>query len=93
VELARQIKILKGAHNVNGHQGNYTTKSFVSKRFWWPEIKWDAEMYVKTCHLCQEQQKLLVKIPPMVTETPSIFQMVHVDMLHMTPPLSSLIGM
>ena len=49
-------------------------------------MEWDVEMYVKTCHLCQERQKLLVKIPPMVTETPSIFQVVHIDTMHMTPP-------
>jgi len=86
IEPARRMSILKRAHDANGHRGNFATRSFVSTRFWWPELERDAEMYVKTCHLCQERQKVLVKIPPTVTETPSIFQVVHIDTMHMTPP-------
>ncbi|RXW16973.1 hypothetical protein EST38_g8879 [Candolleomyces aberdarensis] len=86
IEAERRMAILKGAHDANGHRGHYATLSFLTKRFWWPEVERDTEMFVRTCHLCQVCQKTLVKIPPKVTETPSIFQTVHIDTLHMTPP-------
>jgi len=86
IEPDRRMAILRGAHDANGHRGAYATRVFASKRFWWPELTSDTEWYVKTCLICQQRQKLLVKIPPTVTETPSIFQTVHIDTMHMTPP-------
>ena len=85
IEPDRRMTILRGAHDANGHRGNFATRSFIAKRFWWPEMERDAELFVKSCHLCQVRQKTLVRIPPMVTETPSIFQTVHIDTMHMTP--------
>jgi len=37
------------------------------------------------CHCCQERSKRIIEIPPTVTHTPSIFQVLHADMVHMTP--------
>jgi len=45
----------------------------------------DINHFVKSCHLCQEQQQQLVKIPPSTTHTPSVFEVLHVDVMHMTP--------
>ena len=45
----------------------------------------DVSWYCKTCDICQKRQKLLVKIPPIVTHTPSIFQVLHADTMHMSP--------
>jgi hypothetical protein len=45
----------------------------------------DINRFVKTCQVCQERQKLLVKIPPIKTRTPNLFEMMHIDMMHMTP--------
>jgi Integrase zinc binding domain/RNase H-like domain found in reverse transcriptase len=73
------------AHDYNGHRGFFATKSLLTQRFWWPEMERDINLFVKTCHPCQERQKLLVRIPPMVTHTPSIFEVLHVDVMHMTP--------
>ena len=39
VEPERRMVILKGAHDANGHHGSYATWSFISKRFWWPELE------------------------------------------------------
>lgn len=86
IEPSRRMEILKGSHDANGHRGTYATQSFISKRFWWPEIDRDVELYVKTCTLCQQRQKMLVKVPPTVTQTPSIFQVIHIDTMHMSPP-------
>lgn len=79
------MRILHQAHNGNGHRGTYATQAFIRRRFWWPEIDADVEWFVKTCRMCQMRQKTLVKIPPTVTETPSIFQTIHLDTMHMTP--------
>lgn len=45
----------------------------------------DINQFVKTCHVCQERQLQLIKIPPMKTRTPSIFEVLHADIMHMTP--------
>ena len=78
--------MLRSAHDVLGHRGAYATKMLILERFWWPEIDADVRWYVQTCHLCQERQKTLLLIPPTVTHTPSIFETLHADTMHMTPP-------
>jgi len=81
----RRTYMMTAAHDHNGHRGFFSTKSLLTQRFWWPEMERDINQFVKTCHLCQERQKLLVKIPPSKTHTPSIFEVLHADVMHMTP--------
>ena len=57
----------------------------IAERFWWPELERDVSWYCKTCQLCQERQKVLLKIPPIITHTPSLFQRLHADTMSMTP--------
>jgi len=58
----------------------------LQQRFWWPEIEEDAVWYVRTCHMCQVRQRRALELPPVVTHTPSIFQVLHADTVHMNPP-------
>jgi len=74
------------AHDHNGHRGFFATRALLSQRFWWPEMESDIKEFVKTCHPCQERQRMLVRIPPTKTHTPSIFEVLHADILHMSPP-------
>jgi hypothetical protein len=85
VEKDQRMYLIKASHDSLGHRGFYATKTLIGERFWWPEMEKDISWYVKTCHLCQKRQKLLVKVPPIVTHTPSIFQVLHADTMHMTP--------
>ena len=85
VERDRRMYLLKASHDSLGHRGFYATKTLIAERFWWPEMERDVSWYCKTCDICQKRQKLLVKIPPIVTHTPSIFQVLHADTMHMTP--------
>src|SRR6202789_280427 len=85
VEKNQRMYLLKASHDSLGHRGFYATKTLIAGRFWWPEMERDVSWYCKTCDLCQKRQKLLVKVPPIVTHTPSIFQVLHADSLHMTP--------
>ena len=85
VEKNRRMEIMKGAHDNLGHRGFYATKSLIAERFWWPEMERDVSWYCKTCHICQTRQKLLVRVPPIITHTPSIFQVLHADTMHMSP--------
>jgi Integrase zinc binding domain len=77
--------MLAGAHDSLGHRGFYATKMLIAERFWWPELERDVSWYCKTCQLCQERQKVLLKIPPIITHTPSLFQRLHADTMSMTP--------
>ena len=85
VEKSQRMYLMKASHDSLGHRGFYATKTLIAERFWWPEMERDISWYVKTCDICQKRQKLLVKIPPIVTHTPSIFQVLHADTMHMTP--------
>ena len=85
VEKDQRMYLMKASHDSLGHRGFYATKALIGERFWWPEFERDVSWYVQTCDICQKRQKLLVKVPPIVTHTPSIFQVLHADTMHMTP--------
>src|SRR5277367_1839933 len=80
-----RMRMLAGAHDSLGHRGAYATKMLIAERFWWPEFEGDVHWYCKTCQLCQQRQKTLLKIPPIVTYTPSLFETLHADTMSMTP--------
>ena len=84
-DKSQRMYLMKASHDNLGHRGFYATKTLVAERFWWPEMERDISWYCRTCDLCQKWQKLLVKIPPVVTHTPSIFQVLHADTMHMSP--------
>lgn len=86
VEKEHRMYMLKAGHDSLGHKGFFATKALLEKRFWWPEFERDVSWFVKTCHICQTRQKTLLRIPPMLTHTPSIFQVLHADTLVMSPP-------
>jgi len=48
-------------------------------------MKADIKWFVKTCQPCQERQLQLIKIPPTLTHTLLLFQILHADVMHMTP--------
>ena len=77
--------MMTAAHDHSGHRGFFSTKALLTQRFWWPEMERDINQFVKTCHPCQERQKQLVRIPPSKTHTPSIFEILHADIMHMSP--------
>ena len=77
--------MMTAAHDHSGHRGFFSTRALLTQRFWWPEMERDINQFVRTCDSCQERQQQLVRIPPMVTHTPRIFEVLHVDIMHMTP--------
>ena len=85
VEKGDQMRMLASAHDSLGHRGAYATKMLIVECFWWLEFERDVHWYCRTCQLCQEQQKTLLKIPPIVMHTPSLFQTLHVDTMSMRP--------
>jgi hypothetical protein len=82
----RRMYMLTAAHDHVGHRGFYATNQLLVQRFWWPELEKDVSWFVRTCHPCQERQKTIIKIKPIITHTPSIFQTLHADVMHMSPP-------
>ena len=85
VDKSHRMYMMRAAHDSLGHRGAYATRNMLGERFWWPDIERDVTWYVKTCHRCQERSKRIIEIPPTVTHTPSIFQVLHADTVHMTP--------
>jgi len=85
VEKRYRMYMMAAVHDYTGHQGFFLTKSLLTQRFWWPEMEKDIKWFVKTCGPCQERQLQLIRIPPQATHTPSIFEILHVDIMHMTP--------
>jgi len=85
VSKRHRTYMMTAGHDHNGHRGFFATKALLTQRFWWPEMERDINQFVKTCHPCQERQKQLVRIPPSLTHTPSIFEILHADVMHMSP--------
>ena len=85
VNIDRQMFMLKSTHDASGHREAYATKILIQECFWWPGINGDVQWYVGTCHNCQMCQKTVVNREPTVTYTPSIFQTIHINTMHMTP--------
>lgn len=86
VDKDHRMFMMRAAHDSLGHRGFWATKSLIELRFWWPELERDVSWYVKTCELCQLRQQTLLKIPPVVTYTPSLFQQVHIDVMTVGTP-------
>ncbi|KAF9439574.1 hypothetical protein P691DRAFT_647697, partial [Macrolepiota fuliginosa MF-IS2] len=74
---------MRECHDKLGHRGAYATNKIIAQHFWWPEMEGDITWFVRTCHLCQIRQKMALELPPVVMHTPSIFQMLHADTVHM----------
>jgi hypothetical protein len=85
VDKNHRTYMMKASHDSVGHRGFYATKSLIDKRFWWPEMERDVSWYVKSCHICQTRLLTLLRIPPVITHTPSIFQVLHADTMYMSP--------
>jgi Integrase zinc binding domain len=85
VQKKHRTYMMTAAHDHNGHRGFFATKALLTQRFWWPEMERDINQFVKTCHPCQERQRRLIRIPPSKTHTPSIFEIFHADIMHMSP--------
>ena len=86
VAKEHRMYMMRASHNSLGHRGQYATKSIIELRFWWPEMERDIKWFVDTCHVCQLRQKTLLKVPPVATMTPSIFQKIHTDVMIMGTP-------
>ena len=80
------MRLLRSYHDEMGYRGGYATNKLLQQRFWWPEIEEDAVWYVRTCHICQVRQRRALELPPVVTHTLSIFQVLHVNTVHMNLP-------
>ncbi|KXN85050.1 Pro-Pol polyprotein [Leucoagaricus sp. SymC.cos] len=89
VDKAHHMYMMTGAHDCLGHQGIYATTKLVTQQFWWPNIVKDIAWFVRSCHICQVQQKVVLELPPVVTHTLSIFQVLHVDTMYIAPASNS----
>ena len=85
VQKKHRTYMMTAAHDHNGHRGFFGTRALLAQRFWWPEMEKDINRFVKTCHKCQERQQQLLRIPPIKTRTPGLFEVMHADIMHMTP--------
>ena len=84
-DKSQRMYLINTTHDNLGHREFYATKTLIAERFWWPEMERDISWYCRSCDLCQRRQMLLVKIPPVARHTPSIFQVLHADTMHMSP--------
>ena len=86
VAKENRMYMMRASHNSLGHRGIFATKSLIELRFWWPEMERDIKWFVNSCVVCQHRQKTLLKVPPVATMTPSIFQKIHTDVMIMGTP-------
>jgi hypothetical protein len=84
VQKQHRMYMMRAAHDALGHRGGFATTSLLEQRFWWPDIEGDVRWYIKSCHLCQKRKLAIMKTPPVISATPSIFKKIHTDVMHMS---------
>jgi hypothetical protein len=84
--------LLKECHGglLAGHGGAKRTTTFLKKAYYWPNLKDDAEEYVKICLTCQQNRTLNKKQagmlqPLLIPEGP--WESVSMDFMVSLPPL------
>lgn len=83
VDKKYRMYMMRASHDSLGHKGIFATRTQLVQRYWWPGLESDVEWYVNSCHMCQTRQATLMKIPPVVTHTPSLFHTIHTDVMVM----------
>ena len=91
IGISEKMQLLKACYDKIEHQGAYATGRMLQQHFWWPEIEEDVIWYVKSYHLCQIRQRIVLEMPPVVTHMPLIFQVLNADIVHMMPLLKRLL--
>ena len=79
----RRLQVLREIHDNIGHKRFYSTHEIITQRFWWPRIKADIVWYLRTCHICQQQQTWQLLIPPVVATPAGLFSRVYMDTMHL----------
>jgi hypothetical protein len=72
-----------------GHAGAKRTTTFLKKSYYWPNLKEDAEEYVKTCLTCQQNQVLNKKQARLLRPLPILegpWESVSMDFMVSLPP-------
>ncbi len=82
---------LKECHDgpLAGHGGAKCTTTFLKKSYYWPNLKDDAEEYVKTCLTCQQNRTLNKKQAGLLQPLPipqGPWESVSVDFMVSLPP-------
>jgi hypothetical protein len=84
--------LLKECHDgpLAGHGGAKHTTTFFKKSYYWPNLKDDAEEYVKTCLTCQQNQTFNKKQTSLLQPLPILerpWESVSMDFMVKLPPL------
>jgi hypothetical protein len=82
---------LKECHDepLAGHGGAKRTTTFLKKSYYWPNLKDDAEEYVKTCLVCQQNRILNKKQVGLLQPLPipeGLWESVSMDFMVSLPP-------
>ncbi len=83
--------LLKECHDgpLAGHGGAKRTTTFLKKSYYWPNLKLDAEEYVKTCLVCQQNRTLNKKQASLLQPLPipeGPWESVSMDFMVSLPP-------
>jgi hypothetical protein len=83
--------LLKECHDgpLAGHGGAKRTTTFLKKSYYWPNLKEDAEEYVKTCLTCQQNRVVNKKQAGLLRPLPiseGSWESVSMDFMVSLPP-------
>jgi len=83
--------LLKECHDglLAGHGGVKRTTTFLKKSYYWPNLKDDAEEYVKICLICQQNRTLNKKQAGLLQPLPILegpWESVSMDFMVSLPP-------
>ena len=58
MEDKHRERVIKLAHDENGHPAQRRTSLGVQMNFWWPRVRRDVARYVKSCDFCQRKRRV-----------------------------------
>ncbi len=83
-ELEEIMKLFHD-HETAAHFGKETTYDKVKQKYYWPTLKTDVEIYVKTCDQCQRRGKSITKNELHVIKIIEPFQRIGIDIVGPLP--------
>lgn len=83
LEKEQRKKILQLSHDKLGHRGSYSIQQMISLRYYWPAMREDVEIFVRSCHPCQIRSTTKMHIPITISHPTSLFSKIYLDIMLM----------
>ena len=80
---SKRVELMELVHNECGHKGRDALYSHLIERFYWPNMYYDVQYFIRSCIKCQKSIKKLPTIPYNVSWQAPLLWHFKIDCIHM----------